>query len=174
MLLANEMMRSRRAGCAYTKTIACKSPCDVFAATWETISHGGGEYRELVNKSINRITVPGTFVHTCTAGYRASLRANVNNRVVAALARGSAAAQPQKWCLICKTGTHETKDCRNLPKANNGDGGKGGKANGGRGNEGKGGKGANDQTFYDKNGTIIWRSQADQAAHMAQKQQKRP
>ena len=103
----------------------------------------------------------------------AVLKAENQRLTAAALARGSAAAQPQKWCLICRTDTHETKGCRNLPKAN-GDGGKGGKANGGRGNEGKGGKGANDQTFYDKNGTIIWRSQADQAAHLAQKQQKRP
>lgn len=109
MLLANEMMRSRRAGCAYTKTIACKSPCDVFAATWETISHGGGEYRELVNKSINRITVPGTFVHTCTAGYRASLRANVNNRVVAALARGSvpSARSSARAPLIARAISHQ-------------------------------------------------------------------
>ena len=37
----------------------------------------------------------------------------------------------------------------------------------------KGGKGATDQTYYDKNGVVIWRSKADQAAHMAQKQQQR-
>ena len=61
-------------------------------------------------------------------------------------------------------------------RANNGNGGKGGKGNdgkGGKGNDGKGGKGATDQTYYDKNGVVIWRSKADQAAHMAQKQQQR-
>jgi hypothetical protein len=72
-------------------------------------------------------------------------------------------------------GTHETKD-HDDNRANNGNGGKGGKGNdgkGGKGNDGKGGKGATDQTYYDKNGVVIWRSKADQAAHMAQKQQQR-
>ena len=82
----------------------------------------------------------------------------------------------QVWCHTCyKMGTHETKD-HDDNRANNGNGGKGGKGNdgkGGKGNDGKGGKGATDQTYYDKNGVVIWRSKADQAAHMAQKQQQR-
>lgn len=71
-------------------------------------------------------------------------------------------------------GTHETKD-HDDNRANNGKvgGGKGGgKGNDGKGNDGKGGKGATDQTYFDKDGTVIWRSKADQAAHMAQKHRK--
>jgi len=105
----------------------------------------------------------------------AALKAE-NTRLTAALARGSAPAKQQVWCHTCyKMGTHETKD-HDDNRANNGNGGKGGKGNdgkGGKGNDGKGGKGATDQTYYDKNGVVIWRSKADQAAHMAQKQQQR-
>ena len=104
----------------------------------------------------------------------ASLKAE-NKRLTAALARGSAPAKPQLWCHTCyKMGTHETKD-HDDNRANNGKvgGGKGsGKGNDGKGNDGKGGKGATDQTYYDKDGTVIWRSKADQAAHMAQKHRK--
>ena len=101
------------------------------------------------------------------------------NMRLTALARGSAPAKPQVWCHTCnKMGTHETKNhddnrAGNGGKGNGGKGGgKGNDGRGGKGNEGKGGKGATDQTYYDKDGTVIWRSKADQAAHMAQKQRK--
>ena len=106
----------------------------------------------------------------------AALKAE-NKRLTAARARGSAPTKPQLWCHTCyKMGTHETKD-HDDNRANNGKvgGGKGGgKGNDGKGNDGKGGKGATDQTYYDKDGTVIWRtgSKADQAAHMAQKHRK--
>jgi hypothetical protein len=101
-----------------------------------------------------------------------------NERLRALIARGAparpATERPQTFCTSCdKWGYHSTAQCdpgraRQQTAAPTGKGGKG--LGGGKG-DGKG-KGS-DQTLYNAQGEVVWRSQKDQAAWKEKQQQKK-